>query len=182
MLAAITIILFIVYSTGLFFITDWYVLLVLFLIEIAIAKFNKFLFKNLGFVIVVMLLNLLYSDLQNTLLFGARLFLAVEATYIISLLLSPTEFAKGFYFLLTPLKLFRVNIKELALTITVALAFVPVLSREASNVKQALRAKGFTFGFKNLFTNPQVYIMAYINGMFDRIEAVELALRAKGYE
>lgn len=182
MLAAVIIVGFIIYSTALFFITNWYVLLALGLIEIVIAKFNKFLLKNLLFIFTVMLFNLIFSNLETTLLFGLRLFLAVEATYIITLWLSPTEMAHGLCILLAPLKLLRVDLKELELMITVALTFIPVLAREATNVKRALRAKGFAFNLRNGLARPQIYVVAYVNGLFERIEAVELALRAKGYE
>lgn len=182
MLAAFVLVVFVIYSTALFFITNWYVLLGLVMIELVIARFNQFLWKNLGFIIVVMLFNLIYASPEMTVLFGVRLFLAVEATYIISRWFTPTEFARGFCILLSPLKLFHVDLKELELMLVVALTFVPILSRETKDVKQALRAKGFTFNFKNVLTRPQIYVVAYINGMFDRIEAVELALRTKGYE
>lgn len=182
MLTAFVLVVFIIYSTALFFITNWYVLLGLVILELAIAKFNKFLWKNLGFVLVVMLFNLIYANLEVTLLFGMRLFLAIEATYIVSRCFTPAEFARGFCLLLTPLKVFRVNLKELELMLTIALTFVPILSREVRTIKQALRAKSFAFNFKNVLTRPQIYLVAYINSMFDRIETVELALRAKGYE
>lgn len=182
MLAALALVVFIVYSTALFFVTNWYVLLGLVIIELALAKFNKFLWKNLGFVLVVMLFNLIYSNLETTLLFGTRLFLAVEATYIISRLFTPAEYARGFCLLLSPLKLFRVNLTELELMLTIALTFIPILSREAKIIKQSLRAKGFAFNFRNVLTHPHIYLVAYINSLFDRIETVELALRAKGYE
>lgn len=182
MLAALVLVVFVIYSTALFFITNWYILLGLVIIELAIAKFNKFLWKNLGFVLIVMLFNLIYANLELTLLFGVRLFLAIEATYIISCLFTPAEFAHGFCLLLSPLKLFRVDLKELELMLTIALTFVPILSREARIIKQSLHAKGFAFNFRNVLTRPQVYLVAYINSMFDRIETVELALRAKGYE
>ena len=129
-----------------------------------------------------MLFNLIYSDFETTLLFGLRLFLVVEATYIVSLLLSPSELAHGLCLLLFPLKLFRINLQELELIGTIALTFIPILSREAAAIKQSLRVKGFTFSFRNVLTRPHIYITTYINGVFDRIESVELALRAKGYE
>lgn len=182
MLAAVVIVFFVIYSTALFFISNWYLLLVLAIIELTLASFNRFLFKNLGFVLIVMLFNLIYADLEMTLLFGMRLFLAIEATYIISHWLSPAEFAHGLCLILSPLKLFHVNLREIELMITIALTFIPILAHESIIIKQSLRAKGFAFSIKNLFTRPQVYVMAYINGVFDRVEAVELALRAKGYD
>lgn len=182
MLATIVIILFVIYSTALFFISSWYILLTLAVIELILAKFNRFLFKSLGFILIVMLFNLIYAGLEEAMLFGLRLFLAIEATYIISHWLSPSEFAHGFCLILSPLRLFHANLRELELMITIALTFIPILSREATIVKQSLRAKGFAFNFHNVLTQPQIYIVAYINGMFDRIETVELALRAKGYE
>lgn len=182
MFAAIVIGIFVVYNCLLFFISNWHILFALLLVEIIVGRVNRFLMKNCFFMLFIVVCNLLFCDFNTAILVGLRLFLAIEATYITSTMLTPQDFVDGFIILLRPLKLFQINTAELALTISIALTFVPILSREAYLVRQALKAKGFDFTFRNVLVRSQVYLLAYINSMFDRVEAVEQALRAKGYE
>ena len=179
------------YSIGLFWINDWQVLLALFLADLLIIliyrrrfslrKNLRFLLKSFCFVAFVVLLNLPFRSLENALLVGARLMLALETTFLISRTLNTRSFARGFYYLLSPLRFAGVDVKDLALTIVIALSFVPILSREATVVRQSLKAKGFDFNLRNLLHRPQVYVSAYIDGMFDQVEVVEKALRGKGW-
>jgi len=182
MLAALIIVLFIAYDTALFFLTNWYVLLMLLIVELCLARLGRFTCRNFLFIVFVMACNLIFSSLEATLLVGLRLFLAIEATYLLAHWLRPQDFVRGFTFLLTPLRLCGANPRELALTLTLALNFIPIFAQEARGVKQALRAKGFDFSLKNLFARPQVYLLAYLDSMFNRLEVVEQALHAKGYE
>lgn len=182
MLAAIAIVLFMIYDTALFFITNWYILLLLLVVELCLTQFSHFTRRNLFFILFVMACNLIFSDIETTLLVGLRLFLALEATYLLAHWLRPQGFTRGLTSLLAPLRWCGVDTSELALTLTIALSFIPIFTQEARAVKRALQAKGFDFGPRNLVTRPQVYLLAYLDGLFDRLETVEQALRAKGYE
>ncbi len=189
MKSALLILGFIIYSVWLFWVSNVWLLGVMLALEISILIILpdirwrtafKFFLKNCGFVLFVILCNLLFSDWWQALLVGLRLGLAIEATYIISLLLSTREFAQGIATLCTPLKLLRVDTEELALSITVALTFVPLLAHEAKQLQSNLKLKGC--GWKNLWRQPQVYVVGIVEQLFDYAEAAEQALRLKGYD
>lgn len=192
MLAAFLTIAFIVYSLGLFWLHDWKILAMLFLANLAILvalrrnsdwrKRSRFLLRSFCFVGFVVLCNLLCRELEFALLVGARLFLALLATYTFSSALSPQAFAQGLAYLFVPLRLFSVDTTDLAVTITIALSFIPLLSREAQAIHQALRAKGFEFNLYNVIHQPQIFVTAYFNNIFDKVEIIEHTLRSKGYE
>lgn len=189
MKSAVSIFGFIVFNVWLFQIDDFWLLGLLLWLEIIMTVFLsgrhwwpalKFLFKNCGFVSFVVVCNLLFSSLGQALLVGSRLGLAIGATYIISRLLSTREFAQGIVILCSPLKLLCVDTEELALSITVAITFVPLLAHEAKQLHNNLKLKGC--GRKNLWRQPQVYVVGMVTQLFDYVEAAEQALRLKGYD
>ena len=111
-----------------------------------------------------------------------KLFLAINFTYTISVLLPISKISEGFYYLFYPLKLFKINIKDLSLIISISLTFIPILSDEALNIRYSLLSKGFDFSLKNVLTKPHIFLITYLNSLFDRIEALEKALLMKAYE
>ncbi len=187
MKAALLILGFIIYNIWLFWVEDYWVLAGLLVIDLLYLFCRRrnwraqghFLLKNCGFVTFVVLCNLLISDWQQALLLGARLGLAIEATYIISQILSMQEFAQGIAGLCAPLRLFKVDTDELALSVAVALTFVPLLTREAKQLQNNLKLKGCTW--KTLCRQPQVYVIGIVTQLLDYAEAAEQALRLKGY-
>ena len=53
---------------------------------------------------------------------------------------------------------------------------------EAKNIKNALLIKGFDFNFKNAITRPHIFLVTYINGIFDRTDDLEKTLIMKAYQ
>ena len=189
MKSALSILGFIIYDIWLFWINDFWMLSLLGVLEVIIIillpiscwrTVLKFFIKNCGFVLFVVGCNLLFADWHQALLVGCRLGLAIEATYIISHLLSPREFAQGIAALCTPFRILHVDTEGLALSITVALTFIPLLTREAKQLHNNLKLKGCDW--KNLWRQPQVYVVGMITQLFDYAEAAEQALRLKGYD
>lgn len=190
MIYAIILLTFLFINMLLFLIEDGFILLLVLFIELAMLCYLKvkvkkcfsFLLKNMIFISFVFACNLLYSDITASILVSFKLFLALTLTYIISNLFTPNDFSEGFYYLFYPLKLVGVNIKNLSLIITIALAFIPILIDEARNIKKALLNKGFEFTFKNVMTRPHIYLIAYLNSLFDRIDEIEKSLVMKGFQ
>ena len=81
-----------------------------------------------------------------------------------------------------PLKIFKVNVKDLSLIISIALTFIPILINEATNIKYSLISKGFDFNLKNVFTRPHIFLITYINNIFERVDTLEKTLLMKAYE
>lgn len=188
MKGAIAIIGFVLYNAVIFWIKDFTVLGILLAFELIILIFLSdgsrsalsFLFKSGGFVILVILFNILFSDIEQALLIGTRLEIIIIATYNISRLLSINDFTQGIRIILGPLKYLKVDVEELTLCTVIALTFISLLAREARTLQDNLRLKGCSL--VTLLKHPQVYLVGLINCLFELINTAEKTLRLRGYE
>ena len=181
------IVIFLLYNIWLFFVGNIYALSCLVIIsEIVLLSFWKtrslgLQFKVALFIIFVFLCNLGFGSIENAVIISLRLLLALLATCILALALSPVEIAQGLAKLCSPLKLFHINTEQLELTITIAFTFLPILTHAAKQIQTALLLKGFRFNLWNLFTRPRVFLITYLENLFNYIETSETALILKGY-
>lgn len=181
----------VIYNIYLFFINDARLLALLAVIEIfctlLVARHDwrgwwDFLLANSGFVLFVVLCNLLFLDAGQALIIGARLWLAIGSTYIVSQVLSAKEFASAIAVFCAPLRIFGIDTDEMVLSITIALTLVPLLAREAQALQDGLRLKGCQVGLKNYARQPQIYVSGIIERLFCYVEELEQAMRLKGYD
>lgn len=190
MINALIILCFILYNTLLFFINNWLIislviifnLILLIITKINIKKYLNFLLKNIIFISFIFICNIFYESILNSLLISLKLLLVLNLTFIITNKLTPSKLSDGFYYLLYPLKIFKIDIRKISLIITIAISFIPILSNEAKNIKQALQSKGFSFSFKNVITRPHIYLITYLNNIFKLIDDLEKTLIMKSYE
>ena len=89
-------------------------LIILFLLQVNFHKIMNVLYKNMLFILFIFLCNLLFLNLDIAFLTALRLFLAINFTYTISVLLPISKISEGFYYLFYPLKLFKINIKNIS--------------------------------------------------------------------
>jgi len=101
---------------------------------------------------------------------------------MITSLFSPYHFAEGFSYLLSFLKIFRIDVQSVSLSITIAFAFIPIMMDEAKKIKLALQNRGFEFTIKNLIKRPHLYLLTYFNGLFNRVDELEKTLAMKGFQ
>lgn len=188
MIYTILLLLFFIYSFVLFFINSFWLLSIILLSNLFfivlqgnLKKYLKTLKGMLPFILFIFLCSLLFSSLIDSLLVSYRLLIALHTTVLISKILTTDKITLAFYYLFYPLKLFKINIRDLSLSITITLTFLPILMDEAKDIKLALQSKGFDFNFKNAITKPQVYILTFINSLFNRIQELEKALMAKAF-
>ncbi len=80
-----------------------------------------------------------------TLFLAARLFLLVLASSLLTLTTTPVSLADGIESLLTPLKWIRFPVHELALVMSIALRFIPILTDETGRIMNAQKARGADF-------------------------------------
>ncbi len=76
---------------------------------------------------------------------AARLFLLVLASSLLTLTTSPVALADGIESLLSPLKIIRFPVHELALIMSIALRFIPILTDETGRIMNAQKARGADF-------------------------------------
>jgi len=189
MICFLVLIFFFIYSFVLFLINNIYLLclilifniIVSLIIGVSIKKHFKVLTNNLIFITFIVICNILFSDIDSSLKVGMRLFLAVDYTYIMGCYFNPTSIRIAFRYLFYPLKIFKIDIDRLTLIIAISLAFIPILIDEARMIKLSLRSKGFDFKFRNLIMKPHIYLITFLNGIFDRLDELEKSLIIKAY-
>ncbi len=80
-----------------------------------------------------------------TIFFAARLFLLVLGSSLLTLTTTPVSLADGIESLLSPLKVVRFPVHELALIMSIALRFIPILTDETGRIMNAQKARGADF-------------------------------------
>ncbi len=160
----------IVYIVSVFLANSFYALGVCAAVFLLIALFSKIPFTSLlrsvkailFLLIFTALLNLFFSD-GETVLFSwqfititkegvnaaiflaVRLFLLVLGSTILTLTTTPVSLTDGIESLLKPLKYIRFPVHELALIMSIALRFIPILTDETSRIMNAQKARGADF-------------------------------------
>ena len=80
-----------------------------------------------------------------TIFLSVRLFLLVLGSSLLTLTTTPVSLADGIESLLSPLKLIRFPVHELALIMSIALRFIPILTDETGRIMNAQKARGTDF-------------------------------------
>lgn len=80
-----------------------------------------------------------------TIFLAARLFLLVLGSSLLTLTTTPVSLADGIESLLSPLKVIRFPVHELALIMSIALRFIPILTDETGRIMNAQKARGADF-------------------------------------
>lgn len=75
---------------------------------------------------------------------------------------SPNQISKALESLLRPLKIFKINVQEIAVTITISLRFLPILFEETENIYNAQLVRGAKFNDKNLIIKLKAYVAVII--------------------
>lgn len=85
------------------------------------------------------------EGIYYTIFLAARLFLLVMGSAILTLTTTPVSLTDGIESLLFPLKLVRFPVHELALIMSIALRFIPILMDETTRIMNAQKARGADF-------------------------------------
>lgn len=178
-------ILFICYTMVIFFSSSWIVFAVEALINIIaliVLKINvKKALKNLlgiSIILIIMFVaNALIVDLNYAIIISIRLILVCNATYIFTTTMTYTEFGNVIEKVLTPLKIFGINNKDISLIVCIAIAFIPILKNEFIEIKMAVKLKGY----KLTLTRSLVILKPFFISIFKRMEDISNALVAKAY-
>lgn len=138
---------------------------------------------------VIMELPLIYAHatvegIQKGGFFTLRLCAMVTASTLLTLTTAPMEITAGLEKLFAPLRYFKIPVAELALVISIALRFIPILMDEAENLRKAQLSRGADFG-GNLIQrarNLLPLLVPLFLSSFDRADRLALAMEGRGYE
>lgn len=115
---------------------------------------------------------------------AARLVLLVCGSSLLTVTTSPVALTDGLESLLSPLKLIKFPVHELALIMSIALRFIPILSDETSRIISAQKARGADFESGGLIKRAKSMIPVLVPlliGAFRRADELGDAMDARCY-
>lgn len=116
--------------------------------------------------------------------FAVRIMLLVTGTSLLTLTTSPVQLAGGIERVLAPLRLVRVPVGDLAMTLTIALRFIPTTAEEAERIMTAQQARGARFDAGGPVARARAYapvLVPLFFQLFRRADALATAMEARCY-
>ena len=95
-------------------------------------------------------LTITYEGLYRAVFMAVRVILLIIGTSLLTFCTKPTELTDGLEKLMKPLKKIGVPSHEIALMMTIALRFIPVLMEEADKIMKAQQSRGADFESGNI--------------------------------
>ncbi len=189
MIDTIILISFLLLSFFIFLINNYYLLIFLYLLvllfilllKINFIKYLKFIKNSILFLLFIFICNIFFSTLLNSMIVIIRLFLILNYSYIISYYFNYSRINNAFYYLMYPLKIFKIDIKKISMIINISLCFIPIFMDEVDNIKISLLSMGFKFNIRNAILKPHIFITAFINGILDRVNEIDYYLISSGF-
>ena len=129
-------------------------------------------------------MNIKKEGVFYTIFLSVRLFLLVMGSAILTLTTTPVSLTDGIESLLYPLKLIRFPVHELALIMSIALRFIPILTDETGRIMNAQKARGADFETGGLIKRVKAVIPVLIPlliSAFRRADELGDAMDARCY-
>lgn len=124
------------------------------------------------------------EGLASGIFFAVRVVLLVVGTSLLTLTTSPVELASGIERVLAPLRLVRVPVGDLAMTLTIALRFIPTTVEEADRIMTAQTARGARFDSGGPIARAKAYapvLVPLFFNLFRRADELATAMEARCY-
>lgn len=197
------------YITLVFFIYSYIGYLICALFVLMLASIGKIPVKTLlksvkavmFLVIFVAIINILFYKGENLLwgwwkiniysdglIFASkmalRLILLVMGPAILTFTTTPMELTDGLESLMSPLKVIKFPVHDVAIIMSIALRMIPALMEETDKIIMAQKARGADFDTGNIFKRAKALIPVLIPlfvGAFRRADELALALDARCY-
>ena len=125
-----------------------------------------------------------YSGIRNTIYYTIRLVYLVVGTSVMTLTTTPNKLTDGMEEGLRGLNRIGVPVHEIAMMMSIALRFIPILAEEADKIKKAQMARGARFDEGNLIQKAKSLIPILVPlfvSAFRRANDLALAMEARCY-
>lgn len=158
----------------------WFMILILFIINTIIPgddSFGKFEVFHTGWFIY-------YSSIYNTLYIVVRLIIMLGISLVLTATTKPLEITNALEWLMKPLKVIHFPVHEIAMTISLALRFIPTLLEETDRIMKAQASRGVDFEHGNFKEKIRAIISLIIPlfiSAFQRSGELADAMEARGY-
>ena len=114
-----------------------------------------------------------------------RLVLVMMLTFVLTATTKPLDLTYAFEWYLTPLKVFRFPAAEVAMTISIALRFIPTLLEDVDRISKAQSSRGASYGsggLKRKIVGITSLIIPLFVSAFLRSEDLANAMICRGYD
>ncbi len=121
---------------------------------------------------------------EMSVFFAIRIALLVITSLVLTTTTSVTELTDALSAFLEPLRRFGVPVDDIAMMVSVALRFIPLIYGEVMSVRDAQRARGASFSRGSVFTRLKAWIPVLIPvfvKVFLRSDRLGRAMDARGY-
>ena len=153
------------------------------LIMLFAAVFNLFLTPGTKLV-SFWIFTITYEGLKNAVVMMVRLIFLIIGTSLMTLTTTPNELTDGLEKALSPLKYIKVPVHEIAMMMSIALRFIPILIEETDKIMKSQMARGADFEHGNLIQkakNMVPLLVPLFVSAFRRANDLAMAMEARCY-
>lgn len=157
----------------------WFFILILMIINIFAPPANA---TEVAFSIGK--LNIYWEAIRQSLKIILRLVLMIMLTTLLTATTSPLDLTYGLEWYMSPLKLIKFPAHEVAMTISIALRFIPTLLDETDRITKAQSSRGVDFKHGKLSSRIKAIVSLIIPlfiSSFQRSEELADSMEARGY-
>ena len=122
--------------------------------------------------------------LKNAVVMMVRLIFLIIGTSLMTLTTTPNELTDGLEKALSPLKYIKVPVHEIAMMMSIALRFIPILIEETDKIMKAQMARGADFESGNIIKKAKAMIPILVPlfiSAFRRANELAMAMEARCY-
>lgn len=153
------------------------------ILMIITALFNLFLTSGKELV-SFWIFTITYEGLRNAILMAIRLTYLILGTSVMTLTTTPNELTDGLEKALAPMNKIHVPVHEIAMMMSIALRFIPILVEETDKIMRAQMARGADFENGNLIQkakNMIPFLIPLFVSAFRRADDLAMAMEARCY-
>lgn len=124
------------------------------------------------------------KGVDTTIKMVLRLVLLISGASLLSLTTTPVQLADGLESIMSPLKLIKVPVRDIAMIMSIALRFIPTLFDETNKIISAQKARGASFDTGGLFARVKALLpvlIPLILNSFRRADELAFAMDARCY-
>lgn len=151
---------------------------------VAITAFFNVFFTPGDLLWQVGVLHITWQGVRNAVFFSIRLIYLILGTSIMTLTTTPNKLTDGLEEGLKPLNKFHIPVHEIALMMSIALRFIPLLGEETDRIKKAQMARGADFESGNMIQKVKslvpILVPLFVSA-FRRANDLALAMEARCY-
>ncbi|MEO1592020.1 MAG: CbiQ family ECF transporter T component [Cyanobacteria bacterium J06632_22] len=124
------------------------------------------------------------QSLQLAIRVGTLLFTLVYSTTLFLLTTAPEEITAGLEDLMQPLRWLKLPVTEIALTLTLALRFIPLVLEEVQNLIRSIRTRAINWRKLGMRRAAQIWILVaerLLSNLLLRAEQIASAMHVRGF-